>query len=329
MELILANNSSYPRIGESAEYQSLRRTIAQWEKGERTDSDLRAAEDRMTEMALAEQTAAGLDVITDGQIRWYDPVSHLAGKLEGVRINGLLRFFDTNFYFRQPVIHSKVMRTKALIVEEFLFAKAWSSRPVKPVLTGALTLARLSLQESGKARGLERLLEEYSEALAAEVAALAGAGAGLIQVDEPSLLRHPADVPLAARSLATLAAAKGTAQLALSVYFGDPAPIYTELQKLPVDVLGLDFTYSSGLVDVIEKAGSGKALALGLVDGRNTRLEDAQVVARDLERMLPRLPGGRAILCPSCGLEYLPRDRAQLKLKHLSTIKKTFLGSDA
>src|SRR5574337_1547113 len=107
MELLLANHSSYPRIGDDAGHQLLRRTIAQRDKGEKNDQEVRAAEDRMTELALQEQLEAGLDLVTDGQIRWYDPISHLAGKLEGVRINGLLRFFDTNFYFRQPVIHTR------------------------------------------------------------------------------------------------------------------------------------------------------------------------------------------------------------------------------
>src|SRR2546425_12700459 len=91
MELTLANHSSYPRIGDDADDQVLRRTIAQWEKREKTERELRAAEDAMTERALREQIDAGLDLVTDGQVRWYDPVSHLAGKLKGIRINGLLR----------------------------------------------------------------------------------------------------------------------------------------------------------------------------------------------------------------------------------------------
>ncbi len=327
MELILANNSSYPRIGESAEDQVLRRTIAQWEKKEKTEDDLRAAEDLMTERALREQVEAGLDVVTDGQIRWYDPISHLAGKLAGIRINGLLRFFDTNFYFRQPIVHSKIERTKPLVVDEFLFAKAKSSRPVKPVLTGPLTLARLSIQENGKTGGAEKALEGYTEALAEEVKALAAAGASVIQLDEPFLLENPSDFALLERSVTALAGRKGLAQLALSVYFGDPAPFYEKLQKLPIDILNLDFTYNPKLVDTIEASGSRKTLGLGLVDGRNTKLEDAKAVSRDLERIFRKLPTQRAILHPSCGLEYLPRDRAQLKLKHLVTLKKTFLGS--
>jgi 5-methyltetrahydropteroyltriglutamate--homocysteine methyltransferase len=329
MKLILANHSSYPRIGGNPEYQLLRRTITQWEKGEKTDADLRAAEDRLTEFALADQIDAGLDVVTDGETRWYDPVSHLAGKLSGIRINGLLRFFDTNTYFRQPVAHSKIERTQSLVVDEFLFAQAKSSRPVKPVLIGPLTLARLSTEESGGAGGFEKVLEGYTEALAAEVAELAAVGATLIQVDEPALLKHPGDLARVERSLAALAAAKGPAQLALALYFGDAAPLYDGLQALPADILALDFTYNPGLVDVVATRGSSKTLALGLVDGRNTKLEDPSTVAQALERMTRRLGASRAYLTPSCGFEYLPRDRAQLKLKHLSTIRKVFLGSDA
>ncbi len=329
MDLKLANHSSYPRIGDQPDHQVLRRAIAQRDKGENTDADVRQAEDRMIELVLREQIDAGLDIVTDGQIRWYDPVSHLASKLAGVRINGLLRFFDTNFYFRQPVIHSKLERTKPLVVDDFLFARSKSSRPLKPVLTGPLTLARLSIQEDGKAGGLEKLLEGYTEALAEEVGALAAAGATLIQLEEPALLKHPGDFSLLERSTTRLATRKGSARLALALYFGDPAPLYSQLQKLPVDVLVLDFTYNPELPNVVASGGSSKVLALGLVDGRNTRLEDPSGVAQRLERICRSLSSQQVILCPSCGLEYLPRDRAQSKLKHLSAIKKAFLGSAA
>ena len=327
MELILASSGSYPRIGDTAEDQILRRTIAQWEKGEKTEADLRAAQDRMTEAALKEQADAGLDLVTDGQIRWYDPISHLARKLSGVEINGLLRLFDTNFYFRQPLVRSRPTRTNSLLVDDFLFAKSKSTRQVKAVLTGPYTLAKHSLAKNGQAGANDQMLEGYTEALAEEVAALAAAGATEIQVDEPSLLKHIGDFSQVERSLAALAARKGSARLELALYFGDPAPIYDKLQTLPVDVLGLDFTYNPKLTDVIARASSSMALALGLVDGRNTRLEDATAVSRQLQQILKGVKSGRAYLNPSCGLEYLPRDRAQLKLKHLTTIKKTFLES--
>ncbi len=329
MELLLANHSSYPRIGDDAEHQVLRRTIAQWEKKEKTDGDLKAAENQMTEFALREQLDAGLDIVTDGQIRWYDPVSHVAGKLDGVRINGLLRLFDTNFYFRQPIVTGPIRRREAILAEDFRFAQKNSSRPVKVVLTGPYTLTRLSAVEGNHSGGMNGLLDGFTAALAEEVAALAAAGASIIQVDEPSLLRQPGDFPLAARSFKALAAGKGGAQIHATFYFGDAAPLYEKLQTLDVDALALDFTYSPRLAEVIAAAGSSKPLSLGLVDGRNTKLEDASVVARQIERLANRIGAARAILQPSCGLEYLPRDRARLKLKRLAAIKNSLLGKSA
>jgi 5-methyltetrahydropteroyltriglutamate--homocysteine methyltransferase len=326
MELILANHSSYPRIGDDGDQQLLRRTIAQRDKGEKTDEDVRQAEGRLTELAIQEQIDAGLEVVTDGQIRWYDPISHLASKLQGVRINGLLRFFDTNFYFRQPVVYSRPVRSKPLVMEEFRFAQAKSARPVKPVLTGPYTLARSSIEEGGGAGGFAKLFDAYTEALAAEVATLGVAGATLIQIEEPALLKYPEDVSLVAQGMAALASRRGPAQLVLVVQFGDPSLIYDRLQTLPADILGLDFTYNSHFVETLAARGAGRVLALGLVDGRNTKLEDVPIVARHLEQIARGTGASRAFLTTSCGLEYLPRDRARLKLKHLEIIKREFLG---
>ena len=328
MPLFAANHGSYPRIGDQPEHQVLRRTIAQRDRGEKGEADVQAAEDRMTELALRDQLEAGVDVVTDGLIRWNDPVSHLAGKLSGVRVNGLLRFFDTNFYFRQPLVYSSISRTQPLIIDEFKFAQTKSSRPVKPVLTGPYTLARHSLIENSATRRLENLLSDYAEALGAEIAALAAEGAALIQVDEPSLLAYPEDLSLVAESVHKLAAQKGAAQLILSVYFGNPTALYERLQTLAVDALALDFTYNPKLIDMLA-VGSSKMLFAGLLDGRNTRLEDASTLARTVEKVMKASRNQTAYLTPSCGLEYLPRDRACLKLKLAVTVKKMIEGSGA
>jgi 5-methyltetrahydropteroyltriglutamate--homocysteine methyltransferase len=326
MELLAVNHSSYPRIGASASEQALRRTTAQRDRGEKTDADVRAAEDALVLLALQDQERAGADIVTDGLIRWGDPISYLAAKLEGARINGLHRYLDTNFYFRRPVVDRKLKRTRALVVDEIQWAGQRSTRPVKAVLTGPFTLAHLSLYE-GEIAGWAPLARFYAEALSAEVAALAAAGVRVIQVDEPALLKHTEQLPLARESLGLLAARKGNSELALALYFGDVTPLYARFQELPVDSLILDFTYSPGLPRVIEAEGSAKSLGFGLLDGRNTQLEDKSVVARQLERMLTRVSARRSYLTTSCGIEYLPRDRAQAKLRHLTAIKESLLGA--
>lgn len=344
--LILTSTGSYPRIGDSAELQLLRRTIAAADRGEKTAADLSDAENEMTSCAIGDQARSGVELLTDGLIRWYDPVSHVAAKFSGVKINGLLRFFDTNFYFRQPVLTGKPSRKTGAseLVSEYRFAcNALGSLPagggrgaklaMKPVVTGPYTLAKFSLVENDAMNSLEARAQAYAEALAGELTDLWAAGAEMIQVDEPAIVKYPEDWKIFSDGLAALTKARDAAvksgkraQIALHTYFRDPAPLYDRLAKLPVNALGLDFTYNPKLVDMVASAGSPVPLLLGLVDGRNTKLEQPGTVARQIEKMLPKISGGASYLGPSCGLEYLPRDRAQDKLALLSQIRAAVNG---
>ncbi len=346
MNLTLASAGNYPRIGDTAEWQLLRRNIAALDRGEKTPADVAQAEDQMVRAAIDDQTRAGLDVITDGLVRWYDPVSHLAGKLQGVEINGLLRFFDTNFYFRQPVIKETPVRTAPLVVDEFRFAQAHSPKPVKPVLTGPYTLAKFSIVELDGMKSLEARVMALAEILAEELTALEAAGAKIIQVDEPAAIKYTDDYAIFERGIHAMVLSwnrrrgetrgsspsaggnerEGHARLALHVYFRDAGPLYYRLQQLPIDILGVDFTYDPKFLEQVQETGSSRPLALGLVDGRNTKLEKPGEVARTLEKILPKLAGDECFLNPSCGLEYLPRDRAYAKLALLPQIRSVLEG---
>jgi len=326
MELLLANHGSYPRIGDSPGQQRLRRGYAQHERGEINSTDFQAVQTSVVQEIIQEQAAAGLDLVIDGQIRWYDPISHFAGRLDGITINGLLRFFDTNFYIRQPVVVDQVVWKGPVLVEEFRSAQAVSPKPVKVVVTGPYTLGRFSILETPRYRDLPELVAAYTEALMKEVEALAAAGATLIQIDEPAILQHPGDAGLAKVALAKIASRKGRARLLLATYFGDAAPLYEALQAFPVDALGFDFTYSRELGDLIARLGSDKAIAFGLIDGRNTRMDRTEEILPVLRRALPKVKGSPSYLTPSCGLEYLPRDKAQLKLKKMAAVRAEFAG---
>lgn len=325
MELILTTAGSYPRIGDAPELQHHRRAYAQRERSEISEEAFRAIEDEVTTEVIREQTGAGIELVTDGQVRWYDPYSHLARNFEGIEINGLLRLFDTNFYFRQPVVKGRLRRRAPILLREYQFARSVSSRPVKPVLTGPYTLARGSIL-GGEYRTVHALARAYADLLAEEIRELAAAGATDIQLDEPAILQHPEDLNVLEEALRVLAAARGRARLALHTSFGDAAPLYRELQAFPVDVLGLDFTYSPKLPALIADAGSDKPLALGLIDARNTKLETPERIFPVLDTVLPALKGGHAYLAPSCGLEFLPRDRARQKLETLKRLRDAYVG---
>ena len=346
--LYLSSTGSYPRIGDSPELQLLRRTIAALDRGDRSTADLLDVQNDVTRFVIAEQVKAGLDVVTDGLIRWYDPISHLAGKLDNIQIKGLVRFFNTNTYFRQPIFTGTPLKRGHLAAGDYSFARnALGHLPtpagkagklsIKPVLTGPYTLAKFSLGDangsSGPFAALEDRAQAYSEILATEIETLAQLGAELIQVDEPAAIKYPNDWTIFEASLAPLIKARDNftksgrkLELALYVYFHDCAPFYEKLVALPVDIIGLDFTYYPKLVDMIAAKGSPKALGLGLVDGRNTRLDDPAHIARQIERILPKIKGERAFLGTSSGLEYLPRDRAFAKLELLSKVRSELKG---
>jgi 5-methyltetrahydropteroyltriglutamate--homocysteine methyltransferase len=321
MDCLLHNHSSYPRIGDQPGQQRLRRAHADYERGTIDASGLLAIERSVIDEVIHEQEAAGVDVVTDGQVRWTDPISYLMGGLDGVRINGLLRYFDTNCYFRQPVVVGAIGRRDAMLSDDFAVARTAAQRYVKPVLTGPYTLARLSLIEAGPYHGVAALAEAFSAVVVGEVRALANAGAELIQIDEPAILHHPQDIRLLRQVMEPVWAARGAAQIILATYFGDAEPLYAQLNSVPADVVVFDVPYSPRLMDVIGATGASQELGLGIIDGRTTRLEDPERIAVQIDKVLARYSLERIHLLPSCGLEYLPRDCARAKLERLAAVR--------
>lgn len=307
---------TYPRIGDTHEEQGLRRAIARFDRGEATEADVREAERETVRAVLREQAAAGIDVVTDGQVTWYDSQSHLAGAFEGVEVGGLVRYFDTNTYYRQPVVTGAVRWTKPVVLEAWQFAQDASRAPVKAVLTGPVTLASLALDRHyGKKRPLAI---DFAQALAEEVAGLRSAGAQHIQIDEPILTRQPEDLSLVADTLELLAMRRGPAELTLATYFGDVAKIYRGLLELPADVIGLDLVQGPKTWSQLAKNGSEKGIAFGVVDARNTKLEDPEAVAARVRELRGSVDLERSYLQPSNGLEFLPRETARRKLRILA-----------
>ncbi len=325
MKLRAENHSMYPRVGESDEKLRLRRAHHKFDHDEITRDELDEIVDSYVTELLDEQVQADLDVVTDGMIRWYDHVSHLAGKLDGAEVAGLVRFFDTNYLVREAEVTGRVEWSEPMLVDEFKHAESVSERPVKVILTGPFTLARHSILEDSPYDSARELAGDYAAALRREVQALREAGVQHLQVEEPSLLKHPGESTWVLEAVDGVLAAAGEVQTRLATYFGDAAELYGELQDTGADMLVLDFTYSDQLEEVIRSSGSDKQLGLGLLNGRNTRLEDVSETASRVERLLEAAGEGPHSLTFSCSLDYLPRDRAERKLQQLRRIRDAVL----
>jgi len=110
-------------------------------------SDLNQVQDNAVIDVIKQMESAGLDIITDGMIRWPDPVSYIAGKLDGVESGVSLPYFNSGTNYIQPVVKSGLKWNSPITVDDYKFASSKSNKKVKAVLTGPYTLAKLSVDE--------------------------------------------------------------------------------------------------------------------------------------------------------------------------------------
>jgi 5-methyltetrahydropteroyltriglutamate--homocysteine methyltransferase len=305
---------NYPKIPNRPRPARLRVAINKRDRGEITTEDLSRIEDEVTVEVIGEQIEAGVEIVTDGQVRWDDDQTYIARRLEGIEIGSLERYLDTNTYYRQPEITGPVAWQAPILVSDFQFAVANSAKPVKAIITGPYTLAALSLDKHYNSR--EKLTMALAEALRNEVKALAEAGAQYIQVNDPVILQNKGDVQIAAKAL-TVMLDGVAAETGVYTWFTDAAGILPALLDTPADVIGLDFVAGPGNWDALKSAGFNKKLGFGIVDGRNTRLDAPEKIVDAIKRVSEVVPQGRLYVNPSCGLEYVPRETAFDKLKQM------------
>ena len=313
--LLITAVGSYPRIGAPGNAPNLRIAIHKHDNGQLSDEELHAIERQVTEDVLEQQDQAGVELVTDGQVRWDDGQTYFARGIPGFTVTGLIRYFDTNTYYRQPEATSPVSWGGPISVDDYAFAKKLSAKRVKAVITGPYTLARLS--RPGAYGSVEALARELAGVLNQEAKALEQAGAGLVQFDEPAIGRWKEDFALLHETSALVT--KGlTAKTAIYTWFRDVADLAPDFFHLPYQVIGLDFVWGPRNWEALSQFPSGKELGLGIMDGRNTRLEPVDELVEGVRRASEHVSLDRIHLNPSCGLDYLPRQKAYDKLARLA-----------
>jgi 5-methyltetrahydropteroyltriglutamate--homocysteine methyltransferase len=251
--------------------------------------------------------------VTDGQVRWSGPFSHVASRLLGVRLDGLMRWFETGLYDRRPEVVGPIVRPAPILVRDALHAQDVRPKALKVVLPGPVSLARVARDRCYGA--IETLARAFAAALADEARDLAAAGVTIVQLDEPMLCRHPEDCELVVETAARVFDAAGPrATTILSTYFGDVAPLADELARLPGTHLGLDMVHGPGNWPLLAKLPDGRGLHLGLFDARTTRIESAGEIAERIAPYREILMARDVMVGPQCGLELIPRHAAFDKL---------------
>jgi 5-methyltetrahydropteroyltriglutamate--homocysteine methyltransferase len=287
---------------------------------------LEQAQDDATVLAIRDMERAGIDIITDGEIRRESYSNRFATALDGVDVDnpGLIRNRPGQEVV-VPRVVGRIRRTRAVEVEDMRFLRRQTERLAKITLPGPFTLAQQAQNEFY--RDPEEMAMDFAAAVNAEAHDLQAAGADVIQLDEPWLRNDPEAakryaVPAINRALMGI-----TVPRALHLCFGYAAVVrqqkptgYSFLPQLADTVAEqISIEAAQPRLDLGVLADlSSKTIILGVIDLADPAVETVEQVAARVRAAFGHVTPERLVLAPDCGMKYLPRDTALGKLCALS-----------
>lgn len=262
---------------------------------------------------LALEARLGLVPATGGFQRWPDLFRPIAETWRGFTVGTLTRWFETNTFFRQPILHHPPERVPGALAARFGRAVGSPGLRRKAILPGPYTFGGLLENRSGETS--EALVHRIGRLLGAEVAELKGLGYTDFQFQEPLLVVRPPTGPAAESVVAAYGALHdGAAGAPTTVwtFFADARPALPTLLRLPVDTVGLDLAETEP--EELTRFPEGRGLGLGVLDPRTSLPEDPEEVARVVRELDDRLRPSRVTLGPGGPLDLLPAGPAERKL---------------
>ncbi|HYR32776.1 MAG TPA: hypothetical protein VEQ87_00655 [Burkholderiales bacterium] len=283
---------------------------------------LAEAQDDATLLAIRAQERAGLDIVTDGEIRRESYSNRFATALEGVDIDNPGTALDRSGHPNPvPRIVGRIRRKHAVEVDDLRFLKRHTSRKTKITVPGPFTMSQQAQNDYYKSP--EEAAMDYAIAVNAEIRDLFAAGADVVQIDEPYMQARPEkarEYGLKALNRA-LEGISGTT--AVHICFGYAAIIHQrpsgysflpELAASPVNQISIETAQSNLDTAVLQKL-PGKKIMVGCIDLSDMRVETPQEVAERLRKALKYIKPEDVIVAPDCGMKYLPREVADAKMQ--------------
>ncbi|MCI4351396.1 MAG: hypothetical protein L3K15_07785 [Thermoplasmata archaeon] len=278
---------------------------------------------------VAIERRLGLEPLTGGYLRWADVFRPFAETWPGFTVGPVTRWFETNTFYRQPILHAPPERTPGALASQLpVVPRTPDAGKAKVILPGPYTFAGLLDNRSGET--LEALTHRLGRLLGEEVKELRTLGYAVFQFQEPLLVVKPPKGPRAeavSAAYRAIAEAANGATTIVWTYFGDAAPAFPLLAKLPVGVIGVDLaeTDATSLSDGIDR----RAIGLGCLDPRTTLVEEAYDVAAIVRKVQEKLHPSAIWLGPGGPLDLLPWEPAVRKLHVLpAAIQAVNAGAD-
>jgi 5-methyltetrahydropteroyltriglutamate--homocysteine methyltransferase len=282
---------------------------------------LEEAQDDATILAIRDQERAGLDIVTDGEMRRESYSNRFATALEGIDIENPGTALDRSGHPNPvPRIAGKIRRKHPVEVRDVEFLRRHTTRKIKMTVPGPFTMSQQAQNDHYK--HLADAAMDYARAVNEEIKDLFAAGADVVQIDEPYMQARPQaarEYGLAALN-AALDGVKGTT--AVHICFGYAAIIHArpsgysflpEFHRCAVHQVSIETAQSNldtAVLDTLPK----KQIILGVIDLDDMAVEAPETVAARIRKGLKHCDAYRLIVAPDCGMKYLPREVAYGKM---------------
>lgn len=283
---------------------------------------LEEAQDDATLLAIRDQEHAGIDILTDGEMRRESYSNRFATALDGVNIDNPGTALDRSGHPNPvPRVDGRITRKHPVEVRDVEFLRSHTDRPVKITVPGPFTMSQQAQNDFYDSE--EEMALDYAAAINAEIKDLFEAGADIVQMDEPYMQARPEKARQYGLTALSRALEGIDGDTALHICFGYAAIIHDrpegysflpELAESDVKQISIETAQSKLDCAVLETL-PGKRIILGVIDLSDMTVETPETVAERIRRAFPHCPPERITVAPDCGMKYLPREVAFGKLK--------------
>jgi len=283
---------------------------------------LAEAQDDATLLAIRDQERAGLDIITDGEMRRESYSNRFATALEGVDIDNPGSALDRSGHPNPvPRVTGKVKRKHPVELRDVAFLRANTDRMIKMTVPGPFTMSQQAQNDFYQDE--EEMALDYAAAVNAEIKDLFAAGADIVQIDEPYMQARPEKARKYGLKALNRALDGASGTTAVHICFGYAAIIHVrpqgysflpEFENSSVQQVSIETAQSKLDCSVLRTLPS-KTIILGVLDLSDMNVETPETVAARIRRALPHVSAERIIVAPDCGLKYLPREVAFGKMQ--------------
>jgi 5-methyltetrahydropteroyltriglutamate--homocysteine methyltransferase len=282
---------------------------------------LEQAQDDATLLAIRDQERAGIDIVTDGEIRRVSYSNRFATALDGIDLeNPGTTLSRGGVSISVPRVVGNIRRRHAVEERDVKYLRANTDRAIKITVPGPFTMSHQA--QNDYYESVEAMALDYADAVNAEIRDLFAAGADIVQIDEPYMQARPDEARRYGVRVLNRALDGIAGETAVHVCFGyaltikQKAPVYDFLVELEHSLARqVSIETAQPKLDCSMLSALSKTIILGVLDLSDMMIESSQIVAARIRRALPYVPAERIVVAPDCGMKYLPRDVAYGKLQ--------------